>query len=478
MYINASLNNNLSEIKNTLKNSQDLVIQEFKMNGVNGAIVMFDGLVSNLQVTELLLIPLTDINRGKTGNDIFDLLKNEMMNASDKKEVETMEQLYNFSMSGFAVLLIDGCEKGLAFGFQGFSTRGIDSPQIEQTLYGSRESFNESAVTSVALIRRKLKSKNLIVEGVTIGSISNTSVKMLYCSDLVTAEMTEEIKENLQNINLKAVFSASYLSPFLCKNKVSMFSPIGKTERPDTLCSKLCEGRVGIIVDGVPFALILPYLFIDNFQTPDDYVNRPFYTWFIRSLKIISFCVTILLPSIFVAIMTFHHELIPTVLFDDMLFSVAKTPLSPMWESFFILIMYELLREAGLRLPKPIGSAISVVGGLVIGDAAVTAGLVGLPMLIVTGVTAICSFTVTHLYQPVTILRFIFIFFAGLTGFWGLTLGVIAMIINISSIEFMGVAYTAPFSPYNKKFTQDFIFRKSFKKLNNNNFTINNISKD
>ena len=476
MYIDASLRKNLDEIKTSLKNSQDLVIHEYKINDISLSVILFDGLTSNMQVGELLLKPISSIDTANSGEELFSIIDCEMMNSAEKKYCNTLDELYNLTMSGFAVVLVDGCRRAIAYGFQGFSVRGVEAPSTEQTLYGSRESFNESAVTSVALVRRKLKSKHLVVEGLTVGSMTNTSVKLLYCKNLADEEKVDEVRQNLQKINLKTVFSSSYLIPFVCKNKVSLFSPIGKTERPDTLCSMLCEGRIGIIVDGAPFALIMPYLFIDNFHTVDDYINRPFYTWFIRCLKLISFCITILLPSLFVSVVSFHRELIPQVLFDDMLFSVAKTPLSPMWESVLILMLYELLREAGLRLPKPIGGAISVVGGLVIGDAAVTAGLISLPMLIVTGVTVICSFTVAQMYQPVTILRFVFIILGGLTGFFGITLGVAIMIINISSIEFLGVAYTLPISPLKKKFSKDLIFRRSFKRLNNINFTVKNIS--
>ncbi|MEG1943669.1 MAG: spore germination protein, partial [Angelakisella sp.] len=388
------------------------------------AVVMFEGLISNLQVSDFLLRPLAKLpEEADSPQRVLDYLRHSVMPASDRKEAQTYGEVMSFAMSGFAVVVIDGIASAVVLGYQGFATRGISEPSAETNLKGSREGFCEAIVTNVALVRRRIKSPLLTVECMTLGSISNTKVKLLYLSGVASQKMVGEIRSRLAKVNINVLLNSGCLRPFLDDGKFSLFSGMGTTERPDTLCAKISEGRVGILVDGTPFALIVPFLFAEHFQTMDDYTARPFFALFIRALKFISFFATVMLPGCYVGIISFHPELIPRVLLDSFVRSVVYTPLPAMAEAIIVFVLYELLREAGLRLPRPIGHAISIVGGLVIGDAAVTAGLVGLPMVILIAVTAVSSFVVPSLYEPVTLLRFTFNLVCGILGLFGIYLG-------------------------------------------------------
>lgn len=454
------------ELQSRLLGSDDLVIQRHRTGGVALAVIMFDGQISNDQVSQHLLRPLCRLpQESNTPQQLLDRLRNGMMPASEQKEVYTFGELCSAAMSGFAVVVIDGCKVGVALGYQGFSTRGVSEPSAEANLKGSREGFCESIVANVGLVRRRLKTSRLVVEGMKIGSLSNTQVKLLYLTDVVNLEMVRQVRARLQGIDIEVLLDSGYLRPFLDDNKLSLFSGTGSTERPDTLCAKLGEGRIGILVDGTPFALVVPYLFAEHFQTMDDYIHRPYFTTFIRCLKLLCFAATILLPGAYVAVVTYHPELIPEALLSSFVGSVLYTPLPAMAEALLVFVLYELLREAGLRLPRPIGHAISIVGGLVIGDAAVSAGLVGLPMIILIAVTAVSSFVVPSLYEPVTLLRFSFIIIGGMLGLFGVWLGFGLLVVNLCSLSTLGVPITAPAAPFDVYGLRDMLVRSGWKKL-------------
>ncbi|MEG2259997.1 MAG: spore germination protein, partial [Oscillospiraceae bacterium] len=229
-----------------------------------------------------------------------------------------------------------------------------------------------------------------------------------------------------------------------------------------TLCAKLLEGRVGIIVDGTPFALILPYLFSENFQSFDDYTNKPYYASLIRILKYIAFAVSFLLPGLYVAIVYFNPELLPSGMLLNIARAQQNTSLPLLGEALFIHFIYEVVREAGLRLPRPIGHAVSLIGALVIGDAAVSAGIIASPMVMTIALTSLCSFTIPMLYEPVTMLRLAFIIIGGLFGLVGITFALTAVLLNICALNSYGIPYMSPITPFSKPLFTDGFVRKGW----------------
>lgn len=265
------------------------------------------------------------------------------------------------------------------------------------------------------------------------------------------------------------------LPAFLGSDVGSVFSAYGTTERPDTLCSKLYEGRIAVLVDGSPFAVYVPCLFTDSFSTVDDYDNRPVYASMNRLLKYFSFVISVVLPGLYVAVGTFHQELLPTSLMYTIAAAEITTPFSLMQEAVMIMILYEIMREAGLRLPRAIGHAVSIIGALVIGDAVVNAGLVGAPMLVVVAVTAISSYVIYPLYESVAVLRLGFIILGGYTGIYGVVLGMCVLCVNITAINPYGVPYSAPISPLNKKSIGDVFYRQNWRKMAKRNITVQSL---
>ena len=475
--LSGNLEADLIEIRRQLANSDDLLIHRHRAGRVELAVMMFDGLVSNTQVSDFLLRPVTRIPpEMDTGEKVYRYLGGGgVIMAGEQKEVRTFGELMAITMSGFAVVLVEGVPAGLALGYQGFKTRGVDEPSSERNLRGSREGFTESINSNMGMVRRRMRSPLLTIEGTTAGTVSNTVVKIFYLRGMASPRLVQEIKERISKVEISVVLDSGYLQPFLDGKRLSLFSGVGMTERPDTLCAKLSEGRVAVMVEGTPFALILPYLFIEHFQSLDDYIHRPYFASFIRLLKLLSFFVTILLPGYYVAVVSFHPELIPQGLLSQFVGSALDTPLPVVLEALVVFFLYELLREAGLRIPSPIGHAMGIVGGIVIGDAAVSAGLIGLPMVIIIALTAVSSFVVPSLYEPVTVLRFAFIVVGGLLGLYGVYLSFALLVFNLCSIKSMGVPVTAPISPADGYSFRDMFIRSGWKVLQKETLRVENL---
>ncbi len=468
---------NTVSIREKFSNSSDLIIKPITVSGFSVALVMCEGMVDLQTMSELLVEPIQKLTLPgySTPDDLLHWVRYDTALAADQQEISTFEELFQFIMSGFVVVLIDGTDKGTALGLQGFNFRGISESSAEQNIRGSREGFVEPIRINLTMVRRRIKSPKLKFELMNIGTQSKTDICMVYMTDTVSPKILDHVRSSLKRIQLKYVLESGYLEPFLDEHPLSVFSGIGNTERPDTLCAKILEGRVGILVDGTPFALIIPYLFAENFQSVDDYSHRPYYSTFIRILKYISFAISILLPGLYVGIATFHPELFPEALLFNIATAQESTPFPLMAEAIIIHLIYEAMREAGLRLPRGIGHAVSIVGALVIGDAAVTAGLIGSPMVMVVALTAVSSFVVPSLYEPVTVLRFLYIIVGGVSGLYGISLLTAVLCINLCSIHPMDIPYTSPISPFGRSALRDVFVRAGWKTLSRHNIKVQNM---
>lgn len=467
MRLCADLTENIVALRALVQNSSDFLNKSIHLAGYRCELVFCEGMIGIGTLAELIIEPLREYRDAciQEPEELFLTLGRTDFLAADQKVVLTREEVLQFAMSGFAVLLIDGCEKGLALGVQGFNFRSISEPGNEQNMRGSREGFVEAARINLTMIRRRMKSPHLKFEYMNLGSESKTDVFLVYMTDKVSAKVLAEIKERLGTIRLEAILDSGYVTPFLDKKNASLFSGVGYTERPDTLCGKIMEGRVGILIDGTPFVLVAPYLFSENFQSLDDYAQRPYYVTFIRCLKFLAFTISFLLPGGYVAVVTHHPELLHKELLVKIIEAQQGTPFPLMVEALIIHIIFEIMREAGLRLPKSVGHAVSIVGALVIGDAAVSAGLIGTPMVLIVALTAVSSFVVPNLYEPVTILKFAFILLGGFWGLYGIALGLLALLLNLCSINTFGIPYTSPISPFGKAAFRDVFVRASWPTL-------------
>lgn len=461
--LSASLQENLIYFRGAFDESSDFLVREFRLGNTNACLFTIDNLVDKQTVAQSILNPLMSaplldpdpLKKMKT-------IRDNILSTVDQRLVYTKAEVLALIMSGFAVLALDGCNAMLAMGVQGFPYRTIgESDELMQN--GSREGFVEVLQINLSMIRRRVKNPNLKFETMTIGSESKTLVSLCYLRDRVSPQALRLLKQNLSAVDLKMLQAADYLLPYL--EKPSIFSGIGETDRPDTLCGKISEGRIAILVDGTPHILIVPYLFIENFQTFDDYAYRPFYATMVRWIRYLSFFIATFLPGMFVAAATYTPSLIPPVLLGKIAQAEAATPFTIFAEILLLNFIYEIMRESGLRVPKSLSHAVSIVGALVIGDAAVNSGLIGAPSLMVIALTALASYVTPKVYEPLSFLRLLFILTGGLIGMSGILIGLSIVLVNMCAKSVYKVPITAPISPFSLKSMRDVLFRASWKQM-------------
>lgn len=472
----SSVIDNKNKLNSEYQDCSDFLLRECKIGNTHCVVCVLDGMISSLQLSEMIMGPALNFQgKNETPAELFETLKMRVINSLEMSEAEFFEDVYFYLSSGFAAMFIDGVSKCLVMGIQGFAKRAVMEPSNEANIKGAKECFTETLNDNKATLHRRIKTPDLKMKQLKVGDNAKTSIVVCYIKGVADMRIVSEVERRILTAPINNLCDFGEISSFLDTDIKSYFTATGNTERPDTLCSKLMEGRVGVLVDGSPYAIYVPYLFSDSFSTPDDYNNRPFYATLNRVLKYFSFVISIVLPGFYVATGTFHQELIPTSLMYTIAAAEATTPFSLMQEAIMVLVLYEIMREAGLRLPKSIGHAVSIIGALVIGDAVVNAGLVGAPMLVVVAVTAISSYVIYPLYESISVLRIVFILLGGFTGIYGIVLGLCALCVNITAINPYGVPYSSPISPLTKNSMGDVFYRQDWRKLVKRNFKIQDV---
>jgi spore germination protein KA len=476
--IECSLEKNLTNIALITGNSSDIIVKKGRVCQVNIAVVTCEGMAGTETLSGLVYRKLNDVGNTEriAPETLIERLFGEYLTAAEQLEPKNLGDLVLKLQSGFAIILADGCARCIAIGIQGYNSRGIDEPSSELNVRGSREGFVEVIRTNMSMIRRRIKSPTLVFELSTVGERSNTDICLCYISDKVAPELLADVKKRLKSVSLNTILESGYIQPFFEGKGGWFFSECGTCERPDTLAAKLYEGRIGILVDGTPFALVVPHLFIENFQTLDDYVQKPFYALFLRLVRLAAYFITLFLPGAYVAIASYHPEMLPSPLALNLAAAEQTAPWSLMAECLFIHFMYELLREAGIRLPRPIGHAIGVVGGLVIGDITMSAGLVGAPMVLIVALSGLCSFVVPQMYEKIVALRFAYILAGGLFGLFGLALAAGAVAVKMCSLNTYGIPYMAPISPFSPKASRDMFVRAGWRKMAQGDVTVQSLN--
>lgn len=448
--LSLNLEQNLQRIQSVFVESSDLVIRKFKIGtdeAINAFIVMFNGLIDEKSVSADLIDPLMSLQRDLKKNNALNIIKDSALTVAIVKESGSFGEITNAVLSGDTALFIEESNIALLASLRGWEARGVTEPKTEAVVRGPREGFVESLGTNMALLRRKMRNPALKFWELQIGRQTKTSVCVAYLNGIANDKIVAEVKNRLQRIDTDSVLESGYVESFIEDAPFSLFPTVGNSEKPDIVSAKLLEGRVAILVDGTPFVLTVPYLFVEAFQSAEDYYTRPFYATFIRLLRWLAFFLTTFTPALYVAITTFHQEFLPPALLVSIAAAQEGTPFPSMVEALLMQTIYEILREAGVRLPRPVGQAVSIVGALVIGDAAVSSGLVGAPMVVVTALTAISSFVVSSLTDVSTLARFILIILAGFSGLYGVMLGFIAFLIHQVSLRSLGAPYMSPLAP-------------------------------
>lgn len=403
------------------------------------AIAFSDGMVNSAIINEHIISPIMRSHGVEKGTDFLDRLISEVVEASEAQPTDDFKKIVDSVCYGDTILFVDDCKSAAILSTKSFPVRAVAEPDNEKSLGGPREGFTESIMQNISLIRRRARTNDLKLRHLTLGRRTRTCVIVCYLDEIVNRPALEELLRRIGKIDIDGVLDSNYLSELISDHRRSLFQTVGSTERPDAVVGKLLEGRIAILVDGTPDVLTVPFLFIENFQASEDYYLNYYYASFSRLIRLLGFLLTIGVPGLYIAVGAFHHEMFPTPLLLNIVLERQSVPLPAAFEAFVMLLVFEILRETGVRMPTNIGQALSIVGALVIGQAAVQAKLVAAPMIIVVGITGITNLLVPKIRSPIVYLRFFALLMASFFGFYGLTIAMALMVINIITLTSFGV---------------------------------------
>lgn len=473
--LSTRLQENEALLQQALGGSTDLVKKKLIL-GTNIELVLFfiDGLVDTGTLHNSILYSLTE--RGFSEFDEpekmdaeqkLQLLKDCILMAGDIKEIADYDKLLHDLLSGCIILLLEGANTALRIALPGWEDRNVGEPSSQTVLRGPMEGFTERLRTNTALIRRKIKDSHLWLETFQIGKATQTDVAIMYLNNVVNAEIVAEVKRRLAKIDTDSILESGYIEEFIQDTAITPFPTIYNSDRPDTIAAGILEGKVAILVDGTPFVLLVPSFFLNFFQSAEDYYQRADIATLLRFIRYLSFFIAMLAPALYVAITTYHQEMIPTTLVISLAAQREAVPFPAFVEAMLMEVIYEVLREAGVRIPKNIGQAISIVGTLVIGQAAVEAGFISSAMVIIVSVTAISSFVIpeTGMSIAVRIIRFALMGLGAFLGLYGILFGLFIIVLHLAGLRSFGMPYMSPIGPYVQSDMKDSVFRLPWPKL-------------
>ncbi|KJD47585.1 spore germination protein [Paenibacillus terrae] len=471
--IEAHLETNLEQIKELTSGSPDFLIRRFSLGlkaDVPAAIVFLDSMVKTDTVNELVMKSLLSRPSAEVAAEVesaeglYSRIQGHALELGEVKECDGWNSMMEQLLMGDTIILLEGCTKAIACGTRGGEERAVNEPTTQSVVRGPKEGFVESLFTNISLVRRRIKSSDLTMEMFKVGSTSLTNVAMLYMKNIADQSVVDEVRQRVKNINIDAVFESGMVEEMIQDHNFTPFPTIYNTERPDTISSNIMEGRVALIIDGNPFVLVMPTVFAQFFQSASDYEERYDMATVVRLIRYISFIILILGPSLYIALTTYHYEMIPTPLLISILAQRESVPFPAFLEALILEVTFEILREAGIRMPRVGGQTVSVIGALVLGQAAVEAGIVTPLLTIVVALTGIASFAIPAYNMSVAgrLFRFVFMILSAFMGLYGITLGLIALIAHMNSLRSFGVPYMAPFSPFVLESQKDAVLRLPF----------------
>ena len=449
MNISSSLNENVKSLKNII-DSDDVCFHYFEANSLPAVAVFLESLTDKILISKQVLEPFKTMPITSSFEDALSTI-----NSPELEKVLSVNDTAKKVCEGDCIIFIDTFSKAINVKCKKPTTRAVSEPPTSSVLKGPREGFVENMQINMSLIRQRLKSTDLCLKKYTIGKYSNTTIGIVYLSSIANESILSALEQKIKKINVDGIIDSSYIIKCISDRKTTLFRQVGTTEKPDILTAKLLEGRIGIIVDGSPIVLTVPFLFVEDFQSSEDYYVNSYRANLSRTLRVFAVIFAIILPSFFVAAQLFHLQIIPLNFLLTIVGSIKGIPLSPSVEMFFTLFIFEILNEASIRMPRYVGIAMSVVGALVLGETAVNAGIVSTPTIMIMALSGICIYTVPDMTETLSVLRILFLIIAGSFGGFGIVLFGCALITYLSDFDSFGVPYLAPYSPIIKNDLQD-----------------------
>lgn len=467
--IKRKIDQNFDMITDELGNSGDIVKRKINIKNEEIGYVYLASVSSDDKISNFFMKDISSYVKGKKRKffeELFEAIKNSIPN-SNLKVIDKKEDIFYHLASGFTCIFVNSEKKCIVIETRMQLDRGVTEASSEAIIRGPKDSFTENHNINLGLIRKRVKDKNLWMQDIIVGRRSKSKVTISYLNDVVDQSLVKKIKEDIEKIDIDGILDSGYIRDFLLKDKPSAFPQFVSTERPDLAASSILEGKVVILVENTPFVLIIPSFLVDFLHTPEDNYQKPINVSFVRILRAMSLFLTIFLPGLYVALTTFNQEIVPNELLISLAVQREGVPFPTAIETIMMVLTFEILRESDIRTPNAAGSAIGIVGALVLGEAAVTAGIVSPIIIIIIGVTSISGllFTDIDMVNGIRWWRLIVILFSCSMGVVGFVVSVLLFIIKLASIEYNGVPYLSPIAPFDLNAQKDGFIKMSTARL-------------
>ncbi len=456
---------NTEYFKNKLNNNFDVSTKTMPVGQSKIGMVFVKSMLDKEIFVLSVLNPLQ--NYDKTGKLSLSLLKDEILKSFECTIIESEDDVITKLIHNNLIIFVQGKKEALSVDLEKYPVRTPAEPPTSSVIRGPREGFVEDIKTNIALIRIRLKTKDLVIQDFEVGKYTKTKICVFSIKGITDVKIVNKVCSKLKNIDIDGIVDSHYILSFLQEGKGLLFKQIGVTEKPDVAVAKMLEGRVLIAVDGSPILLTLPFIFLEDLQSPNDYYTNPLYASFMRVIRALGVFITCILPGVFLSFRLYHYKALPLKYLITVANSTQGLPFSPFVEMAFILILFQILYEVSLRLPRYLGIATSIVGALVLGDTGVKAGLISSPVVIIIAMSMIAVYTVPEQAPQLTILRVIFILLGGTLGVLGVVAGMIYFVNEMNSLNFYGVPYLAPFSPKISDDLKDALKKSSITEMEN-----------
>lgn len=463
-----SLEHNIQVLKNIFKDDNTFITRKAKSkNGLSCAVCFFDGMVNNLAINQSIIRPIVSCYESTV---TAETLAETIIQINDSIVQTDLNKMLSAMMYGDTVILTEGESRPVVVNTKGFSVRSSSEPDNERVLRGPREGFTEAFMTNLSMIRRRLNDSRLKFSFSRMATHSQTAVCLCYIEGVTDDKLVKEIKKRLNNIDLDGILDANYIAECIRDEQNSPFPTLGTTERPDVVAAKLLEGRVAIITDGSPVVLTAPCILQECIQANDDYYLPVMQASLARIIRSAGVLLSIIIPALYIALLYYHAELLPTRMLLAITAAQKGVPLPPLWEIFMLLIVFEILKEAGARTPGVIGSTMSIVGGLVLGQSAVSARIISAPAVIIVAIAAVTGLAAPKLQNAALYLRFVLLVCSALFGLYGLILGLSSVLLHLCALHSCSVPYLLNLLPRVNAHTEDRAIRISWRQMKNKRF--------
>ena len=454
-----------SEVEKQFSKLNDISIREIDTGGVKVRLYFVECLIDKNLIAGGVIRPILEsAEKLKAHGNKLDFLISRVISVPKTERIGVSDALAKI-LAGNCVISIEDESELISVCLQGYQTRGITEPPTNSVLKGPREGFVEDLNVNISLIRRRLQTPDLHIFTTLIGRKSQTKVALVYLASCVSPQVLRELKKRLNKIDIDGVTASYYIESLIRNNSGKLFRQVGSTEKPDIAMAKILEGRIAIIVDGTPIVLSVPYVFLEDLQSSDDYYMHPARASMVRIMRFLGLILGVLLPGLYVALESFHYRILPIDFLLSLLSSIYAISFPPLIEILFVLFLFEILNEASIRMPKYLGMALSIIGALVLGDEAVKAGIITPPSIIVVAISGICLYIVPDQTPIMSLMRILFTLLGGFAGFFGVIMGLIFFVGMLTSINNFGAPLMAPFAPKVNSDLKDGLIKSSTKQM-------------